>query len=280
MKRMILVIVILLVSSLAYSQGISDYLILEDIGSYKKITKGGPSGDVLAGAGHFGLDHQDHSYGIAYVNDAAKMWIDVQVTQHAGSDSDKWLLHEVEDGYRDGEMGTLGLLTEGTVVRKIGSSRVLWIGLGGGTFMWLSNNIVTRISYTDLQGSKPEPLEVVQAYLAKHPSTITLTDAEIKSKAHNEQWIKDEMDRRLWLCDKWFMQQQLGKVELNKVLRESVDHMKVFLDYREKYYGISAKDEKDALSEALRKKDGTTIKNKLSAYKNWWSANKDKAITL
>lgn len=56
--------------------------------------------------------------------------------------------------------------------------------------------------------------------------------------------------------------------------------MNVFLDYREKYYGISATDEKKLLWEYLRANDGTAIKNKLAEYKAWWSDNKDKAIDL
>ncbi|HMK49064.1 MAG TPA: hypothetical protein VK435_03345 [Thermodesulfovibrionales bacterium] len=109
--------------------------------------------------------------------------VEVQVTQHAGTDSDKWLLHEVEDGYRDGEMESLGRLTDGAILRKIDSNKVFWLGLGGGSFTWLNNNVVVKISYIDLQGMKQEPIEVVQAYLQKYPSTIPST--LILDKAHD-----------------------------------------------------------------------------------------------
>jgi hypothetical protein len=56
--------------------------------------------------------------------------------------------------------------------------------------------------------------------------------------------------------------------------------MVVFLDYREKYYGIKGRDEKSALSRYLTAKDGTSIKSKLTEYKTWWSVNKTKAINL
>ena len=79
-----------------FAQNISDYLITNDIGSYRKITGGGATGSILAGTDHFYLDHSDTALGIAYVNDAQKMWVDVQVTQHTGGDSDRWLLHEVD----------------------------------------------------------------------------------------------------------------------------------------------------------------------------------------
>ncbi|MBI5026928.1 MAG: hypothetical protein HZC12_09455 [Nitrospirae bacterium] len=56
--------------------------------------------------------------------------------------------------------------------------------------------------------------------------------------------------------------------------------MEVVLNYREKYYGINAKDEKNLLSNYLLQNNGTAIKNKLTEYKNWWNLNKDKAISL
>ena len=129
--------------------------------------------------------------------------------------------------------------------------------------------------------TKPEPLELVQAYLAKHPSTLaTMTSADLRTTANKAAWIKDEMDRRLWLCDKWFMQLQLRKIEEKQVYQESVKSMNTFLDYREKYYGIKATDEKNLLAGYLAQNNGTGIKAKLTEYKNWWTVNKDKAINL
>lgn len=88
------------------------------------------------------------------------------------------------------------------------------------------------------------------------------------------------MDRRLWLCDKWFYQLQLGKVQQNQVFQESIKCMSIFLDYREKYFGIKAADEKNLLASYLSSNNSTSIKAKLTEYKNWWSVNKSKAISL
>jgi hypothetical protein len=233
---------------------------------------------VVAGAGHFRLDHVDYACDIRYYNETLDLGVEVQVTQHAGGDSDKWLLHELEDSYRDDEVETLGLLTEGAILRRVRGDKVFWIGLGGGSFMWLSSNVVIKISYTDLQGIKPEPLEVVQTYLQKFPSTIPA--ALVLDRAHDEQWIKDEMERRLWLCDKWFLQLQMGKAEQYETLRTVVKHMNAFLDYRGKYYGINPTDEKTKLENYLINNHGTAIKNKLTEYKTWWSVNKTKSINL
>jgi len=156
---------------------------------------------IVSSAGHF-PDHMDTTFEVVYLGDTDdKASPTVQVTQHAGGDSDKWLLHELEDPYREDEKETLGQLTDGAILRKIGSAKVYWLGIGGGTFAWLSNNLLVKISYIDLQAAKPEPLEIVKAYLQKYPSTIPST--LVLDKDHDIQWIKDEMERRLWLSDKW-----------------------------------------------------------------------------
>jgi hypothetical protein len=273
-KGIMMAIIILIIGSLSHSQDINNYLIVEDIGNYKKITKGGPSGNILAAAGHFGLDHKDVSYGIAYVNDETQIWVEVQVTQHAGGDSDKWLLHEVERGFRRGDYEEN--MTPARF-RNIDGNNIFYSGLGGGTYRWINNHIVVSIEYIDLYKQKPEPIEVVKAYLVKFPSTVP---AILIDRTHNEQWVKNEMERRLWLCDKWFLQLQMGKVDSDSTLREVVDHMIKFLDYREKYYGINASNEKGVLDNYLINKDGTAIKNKLTEYKTWWSVNKTKSISL
>ena len=272
-----LLMILLVLPVYGFAGNVSDYLILQDISGYKFMGEGGGKGSgIVAATGHFGEDHSDESYGALYFNETNEIGVKVQVTHHAGSDSDRWLLHEVEDGYRDTNTLSAGL-AKSSRLREINGNRIFFYGGGVVAYSWLSNNIVVNIQYTNLSGPKPEPLEVVKAYLAKFPSTVPAMTID---QAHNEQWIKDEMERRLWLCDKWFMALQLGKAKLDKVLKESVDHMNVFLAYREKYYGVSARKEKGVLWEYLQAKNGTAIKNKLAEYKSWWEANKDKPINL
>jgi len=285
---------IFIAAPLVVHAAVSDYLILQNIGSYKFITqtknpltkkivqipgyttRNAPG--MLAATDHFDLDHDDTTYGTDYESDAANLGVEVQVTKHAGGDSDRWLLHEVEDSYRSDDPARLGLLSQGTIIKKMGNDKFFSIRLGGGAYMWVSNNVVVSINYRSLQGATPEPIEVIQAYLQKFPSTVSGT--LVLDTAHDVQWIKDEMDRRLWLCDKWFYQLQLGKVQQNQVYQESVKSMNVFLDYREKYYGIKAADEKNLLASYLSTNNGTGIKAKLTEYKNWWTLNKNKAISL
>ena len=272
------------------SQGVADYLILQDIGQFR-LTKpekmfpgeppsGGPrtyDGDKSVYIARHFIDHIDKSYEVMYLGGGANSSPTVKVAQHVGGDSDKWLRHEIELPLRT----YYGIPGETFATRIIDGNTIIADGSGGWTYLWLSNNKVIEIGYTDLQLEKDEPLEVLKAYLAKHPSTLTpVTSYELRTAANETKWIKDEMERRLWLCDKWFMALQLEKAVLKEVLEESVINMLVFLEYRDKYYGISARAEKRLLWIAQEQKDGTTIKNKREEYKTWWKKNKDKRINL
>jgi hypothetical protein len=208
---------------------------------------------------------------------ALRLAVKVEVTKHMGSDSDKWLLHEIDMDFRN-YYGVPGI-SYGP--REINGQSILEDAAGGANYRWLSGNRVIMISYHDSQMTKPEPIEVVDAYLGKHPSTLPpMRLVELRSPENKTVWIKDEMDRRLWLCDKWFLQVQMNKAEMSDAVRTIVKCLNVFLDYREKYYGMNAKDEKIGLLGYLDKMDGTSIKNKLTEYKNWWNANKTRSINL
>jgi hypothetical protein len=160
-------------------------------------------------------------------------------------------------------------------LRTVNNSRLFYTW---GYYAWLSNNIVVLIEFIDLTGTKPEPLEVVQAYLQKFPSTIP--SSFVLDNAHKIQWLKDEMDRRLWLCDRWFLQLQLQKVQQHEAFQEAVESMIVLLDYREKYYGIKVANEKNILVGYLDANNGTGIQTKLAEYKAWWAAHKTDSISL
>ncbi len=56
------------------------------------------------------------------------------------------------------------------------------------------------------------------------------------------------MDRRLWLCDKWFLNLSIKKDGEKQVREEILDSMNIFLNYREKYFGVKAGDEKNLLA--------------------------------
>ena len=271
---------------------LSDCLVTQNIGIFKfdsKTARMGSASGIVGLTGHF-QDHVDKICTGDYSNsDEVKglsdedayekiFTVTVQVTQHAGSDSDKWLLHEVEDGYRNSEDKDEGLGRFYGKLREINGQKVIYSGLGGGNFTWVSNKIVINIEYTDLYRQKPEPLEVVQAYLQKLPSSIPTT--QVADKSHDELWLKDEMERRLWLSEKWFNQLDLQKAEVKTVLQEVVKHLDVFLKYREKYYSISAKSERNLLQNYLNQNNAASLKEKLKEYQVWWSKNKSENINL
>lgn len=294
-KSSLLTLIFAAMPSMAQSAGVADYLILQDIGIFKlsKLEKtilgfppkGGPrainGATVVDGAGHFDLDHTDTTYEVKYY-DFSKTYPSptVQVTQHAGGDSDKWLLHEVEESLRTANEDRLGRRSESAAYRRVGTADILTIAIAGMGYYWVSNNVTVFIQYRDVTFSKPEPIEVVQAYLNKFPPTLPLNYKRFNTAANDIVWIKDEMERRLWLCDKWFGLVVADDPKLSDKLKEIVKSMKIFLDYREKYFSIVAKDEKLLLEKCLLLKDETTLRAKLAEYKKWWEENKGAAVSL
>jgi hypothetical protein len=285
----IILSVLTLTPQTIFAQTISDYLILQDIGSYKldrpekmlpgRPAMGGPetfdNPGIVGAADHFSLDHTDKTYKVMYIGGNGIPSPTVFVTKHSGSDSDKWLAHEIDIEFRN----YYGI--PGYYIKTLNGSTVYVYGAGGRDYRWLSGNKVIMIEYHDSQLTKPEPLDIIQAYLTKHPSTLqAVTTKDVMSTANKTTWIKDEMDRRLWLCDKWFMQLQLKKADEKDVYLESVKSMYIFLDYREKYYSIKAADEKNLLASYLNTNNSTGIKAKLDEYKKWWVVNKEKVINL
>jgi len=273
--------------------GVGDYLILGRIGTYNLITETRnpltgkvvtipgfttwSGSGVLAAADHFDMDHIDTIYEGRYESEVDDLGLRVQVTSHPGSDSDRWLFHELDLEFRN----YYGIPDNSYALKNLEGNIILAFGSGGWDYRWLSGNKVIIIDYTDLDMKKPQPLEVVKAYLAKHPSTLPqMSLMELRSSANKTKWIKDEMERRLWLGEKWFLQLQMGKVEVVEALDRIVKTLAVFLNYRERYYGIKARDEKIALLGYQELKDGTAIKAKLSEYKTWWAVNKTKSISV
>jgi len=262
------------------AQQISEYLIVGDINDFKasKNPSGGVGPGILAMTDHFFSDHSDMNYRISYYDIAIRSGASVQVTQHEGVDSDSWLAHEIEIEFRN----YYGLPGNSYVVRTINNQIVLAAGIGGWLYRWLSGNKVVNIEYTDLQMTKPEPLAIVEAYLEKYPSTLApLTSSELRTDQSKIKWIKDEMERRLWLCDKWFLRYQEGKIGIEETLRRVVDdHLDVFLNFRGKYFGIDSSDDKGALIGWRAANNSDAIKTKLEEYKQWWIANKKSSINL
>lgn len=104
-KIIILLLLLLFLPTTSFSLEIGDYLIPKDIGEYKYRPKRsnesyGNSG-VLIGADHFMADYVDVTYSTRYVHPTTIVGVSVQVTQHAGSNSDKWLLHEIDMDFRN-----------------------------------------------------------------------------------------------------------------------------------------------------------------------------------
>lgn len=278
-------LVIVLGPSLVRADNLEEYLILNDIGSYKRLVKTwdlsgnekaipgywiskGPG--VLIYVKHF-WDHVDYTYETVYEHESTDGYAEVQVTQHAGGESDRWLLHELEGTQRfsSDDQGLLGMLEWGTVLIKVNGQRVMFVD---GKFKWLSGNKVISVTY---EAGETEPEEVFQAYLAKHPSTITMTDSEMKSVAHTQKWIMDEIERRLWLNDKGLEAYANGKTEKSDLFDSLHKNSELFLRYTNKYLGRSMKSDLEEVDNyGYLTKDLEGLKKKHAEFKAWWAMHK------
>ncbi len=257
-----------------YSQDASEYLVCQDIGGFKEHRCACGTGKGIVGpADHFGEDHSDVNCTVTYHSMAQRLTVKAEVTRHTDPpDAITWLPHEMDKEYRT----YYGAPDPGYIIKNINGHTLYTFGSAGWDYRWISGNNVIRLEYHDSQMTKPEPMEVVRAYLAKYPSTLSATTTpELRSVSKKTKWIKDEMDRRLWLCDKWFHK----KADEKHVREEPVESMNVFLNYRERYFGVQAADEKNLLASYLKSNKVTEIKEKLAEYKKWWAMNKDKGIS-
>jgi hypothetical protein len=263
-----------------YSQDASDALVCQDIGSFNIILncvcRAGRG--ILVTADHFGEDHKDADCYVTYYSKAQRMNINADITLHTGPPvAIKWMLHEVDKDFRT----YYGTPDPAYIIKNIDGNTLYSFEAKGRNYRWISGNKVIMLEYHDTGMTKPEPVEVVRAYLAKHPSTLATTSTpELRSASNQMQWVKDEMDRRLWLCDKWFLNLSIKKDGVRQVREEILDSMNIFLNYREKYFGVKAEDEKNLLADYFTVNNSAGFKAKLAEYKDWWTANQDKMIRM
>jgi len=285
MIKSILLTTALLLSTgtVAHAFGISDYLILEDIGPYRQTPEVEFMGKLVARKpaclqGGDDISGIYNSCRISYAGGAGNLSITVEARVYK---SGQWILHDLEDAFRDHEKFH-ALLDPNVRVRTINGKNLFVASVGGGkTYTWGSGkNVRIEIRYSTYSKNKPEPMDVVKAYLAKYPSTMTLKESEFRSKAHSEQWLREEMNRHLWLAEQQFTLASAGISDINEVLKDIVDNLEMFLSYREHFYAVKASSNQEFLVERLDAEDAPAIKNLLNEYKTWWSENKTREFLL
>ncbi len=266
---------------------VSDYLILKDIGPYKQSSKSEFMGiefrnenknlrevdittERLSDEQYFSYKTYKTRY--AYRPGKSSLTVEVKEFYHT-----HWLLHNIEYDYRAHGPERLGLLIQGVQLRLIDGNRI--ISSKGSRYRWISKDVVIEISSTDLNDDKTEPLEVIQAYLEKFPSTIA--DSLAFDQNYDEKWIKDEMEKRLLISSYLFsMIDTVMWSKEKKVLTQIVDHVNIFLDYRAKYYNEQSRDEKQLLQKYLNVSNRKEIENKVRDCNKWWREYKGKSIYL
>jgi len=270
----IMIISLVLVVEVSGQEGLSGYLILQNISNYEPY-EGYQDRGRLIGAPEMknmgnDVEGRYESYRAIYSIDEehAVPKIEIQVHQNT-----QWLEHNLQRDFRDTvDDETLGLRDSSSVIKNIGNLRFFNAATGGGQYSWLHNNLWISIEYNDLQLVEPEPLEVVEAYLQKWPPTYPTE--ETKLIAGTEQWIKDEMEYLLWVSDRWFVQYDAGKEALKHATWNIKDSLDDFLRYRAKYFDENLDEERIAVKNA----DEPTLRTKLKEYQQWLAENKDKAL--
>jgi hypothetical protein len=292
LKPLTIVFLSFLINPILCHSAATDYLILEDIQQYHLFTgiKGrvfsGPpfkysqtaTPGVLWAVGHLKSSHEN--YNASYTRPSSKWpFVKVEVTVHNDPDANKWVLHELDAAYRN----YYGVPSLSYYPEQIDGNTILIIAVGGHDYRWISGNNVVQIEYSDGMMTLPEPLEVVKAYLRKHPSTLpSITLRDLRSDIGVAAWIKTEMDRRLWLCGKR-IDLLLNETTADKDdphLHDIGKDLDVFLDYRYKYFGKKADGEKQLIDGYLRANDISAIKTKLAEYQAWWVKHKEAAISV
>lgn len=237
-----------------------DYLILLDISSFCLETASPqtrPGGDPVAGA---------YLAYTARYTDEQDGETDVEIREH---ESTKWLLHDLEGNIRHTALaGELGRLSQGAGLKEIDGLSVFH--LGEGYYWWPHENLTVQVACWTA-----EPAEILRAYLAKWPPTLPAGFA-----LSDEAWLKDEMTRLLECADGWFAQYASGSADLPLTLTWVKNQLEQFLRYRTLYFGLEADAGLMALSEALRDRDETALRLQLSEYRQWWEANRARAIVL
>lgn len=257
----------------------SDFLILQDFGGYKAIkqkkdpltgktqeTQGyriWQNPGIFAESTHFGVDHKDMTYETSYEKEG--LIIEVEVTQHAGSESDKWLQHEMEDKFRSEKDLNLTYITKNPL-RDIDGN---WIWYSKGHYEWLSNYTAISIQVANQGDMEVEPLYLLKAYIKNFPSSISLTPDKIGRVQHTLKWLSKEMERRLWLCERWLDQWDKSKTWQKKVLYEAGKNLEIFLSYQQKYYNLAITEkEKSILQGYINQNNGAAIREKAKEYQS------------
>jgi membrane carboxypeptidase/penicillin-binding protein len=183
---------------------------------------------------------------------------------------------------------TIKVLKEVGIDEAIQYARLLGINspLARDLSIALGSSAVTlkelTVAYSTLAnlGTKPEPLEIVRAYLAKYPSSITMTDAELKSAAHTESWLRNEMERRVWLMEKWVGVGNADVLKQAEAERAILEHAEVFSKYMHKYLGDSPNEMIKGFFLASRPFNWTRLTAEVGKLRAWWDANKSRPLLI
>jgi len=265
---------------------VSDYLVLENIGPYKQAPKSEFMGiefqsdkrnlrevDITTErfTDEFGETYK--SYKTRYHSNSVSPFIVVEVKEYTFSD---WTVnHKMQYPFRDKNKERIGLSLPEAQVISIDGTYIL--SIKGKRYSWSRGNKIIDITCPETDCSEIEPTEIIHAYLQKFPAAQRLPFGWIRDVLGPDQtrrWIHDEMSFRLSSANFRFQD------VLPKEMAVVVDHLVVFLDFRERYFGIPSEAEKQDLIQCCLPKEEDTagihlerrseLAKRIQEYQRWW----------
>ena len=266
-----------LVPNITHGQEESKYIIIANIGDYEFSGNSFEEGHdrpiyfkdawLLSGYDHYGKDNSHITYEALYFNRKSNIGAAVHVTQHADSESEKWLSHDLERSLcKPKSWGSIYSSTN--PLQEFNGSKVFSRGIS--SYFWLSKYVVVSV-----EGSK----KIVLAYLKKFPSTLPVNLS--LNDAHKITWIKEEIEHQLWLFEKRLNGYEHGNIQKKIDLLGAAHHFGALRSFREKYFGIKNEyGERQQIYNDLENGNIDSALIKLKEYKEWWAIHKGDAIHL
>jgi hypothetical protein len=255
--------------------------------------RGGSAGGAGLDYQYFG-EHPENAGGDAEYRDRSRdMLVDISVVKNART---AFLDHLIEAQFRDAT--TARLHTEVSLIVMGGQPVFFYCGeppgCGERTYTWRSGDrIVVKVEAKAFDRSPrtvpssghkpcPEPTEILQAYLQRYPSSLTLytEDDEHAAKWRREQTALEIASAEFWL-------NQAGNAQPNQqsgLLDTARHHLESFAELREvAFRGPSASEEQKRLTAArqLPIPSRLTELNKIGQeYHAWWNTHQNDPVYL
>jgi hypothetical protein len=238
-------------------------------------------------SGYFSENPEDVSAGARYRDSSRHMVVGAGVDSYADT---AFLDHLIEEVFRD---STTARLHAGNSFLSI-SGNAVFLYCGGAPncdereYMWRSGDrIVVRVEAkafnADLsQAPCPEPTEILQAYLRRYPSALSLYTED---DDHAKKWRREQTALELASAEYWLEQAATAVGTRQSGALESVrNHLSSFAELRRVAFGgPSLRHEAERIGKAELLPAATQLselKKIQEQYRQWWNAHQNDPVVL